>query len=181
MKYLVESVAEMNFNYLYIDESSLSYNKLLKKFVLNDENASVSSAGSAHSGRERSNTLTSALSQNSQERPEPRERVYNEFDPDPNKDSYYNGLAEYVKILINYFFSIMIRNLRESVPKVTGFYFIRSLKNDVRFYLLNEVSKEFSYENFLEEDPEVARTRNFYIDLMKVLKNCDKIVLYDEE
>lgn len=31
------SIAEMNFNYLHIDDQCLSYNQLLKKFVLNEE------------------------------------------------------------------------------------------------------------------------------------------------
>lgn len=77
----------------------------------------------------------------------------------------------------------MVRNLRESIPKTTGFFYINSIKESLRFYLLNELTKEFAYgaENYLEEDPEVANKRNYYLGLMKVLKNCEKIIQYDEE
>ncbi len=90
-------------------------------------------------------------------------------------------MAEYVKILINYFYSLMIRNLRESIPKATGYYFINTLKQSLRFHLMKDITTEFSNENFLEEDPEVANRRNFYLNLMKVLKNCEKMLQYDEE
>jgi len=77
----------------------------------------------------------------------------------------------------------MVRNLRESIPKTTGFFYINSIKESLRFYLLNELTKEFSYGevNYLEEDPEVANKRNYYLSIMKVLKNCEKIIQYDEE
>ncbi len=37
MVYLIDSVADMNYNYLYLDEKSISYNELLAKFVLSDD------------------------------------------------------------------------------------------------------------------------------------------------
>ena len=75
----------------------------------------------------------------------------------------------------------MVRNLREVIPKSTGYFFVNSLKQNTRFFLLNEMQKEFSTENFLQEDPEISKTRNFYLDLMKILKSCEKTLVYDEE
>ncbi len=75
----------------------------------------------------------------------------------------------------------MIRNLREEIPKVTGYYFINSLKQNLRFFLLTELTREMAYEDYLEEDPEVAKRRDYYLNLMKVYKNCEKILQYDEE
>jgi hypothetical protein len=51
MKYIIESIAEMNFKYLYLDEKCLSYHNLLNKFVISNEE----SADCVHS-RDRSNT-----------------------------------------------------------------------------------------------------------------------------
>jgi hypothetical protein len=75
----------------------------------------------------------------------------------------------------------MVRNLREVIPKSTGYFFINSIKQNTRFYLLNEIQKDFATEDFLQEDPEVSKTRNFYLNLMKVLKASEKTLLYDEE
>ncbi len=75
----------------------------------------------------------------------------------------------------------MVRSLREVIPKSTGYFFINSLKQSTRFYLLNEINKDLGTEDFLQEDPEIAKTRNFYLGLMKVLKASEKTMLYDEE
>ena len=82
---------------------------------------------------------------------------------------------------MNHFFLIMVRNLRESIPKITGFFFINTIRNNLRFFILSEITKELTYENYMEEDPEIAKKRNYYINLMKILKNTEKILLYDEE
>ena len=69
----------MNISYLYIDEKSLSYNELLKKFVLNEESV-------APTGRERSNTLASHHPQNSHLHHRPSLTTKDESNP----DHYYN-------------------------------------------------------------------------------------------
>jgi hypothetical protein len=93
---------------------------------------------------------------------------------------YYNGLANYVKILMNHFYSIIVRNLREFIPKTLGQIYIKPFKQNLRFYLLCEINRNID-SNYLEEDPEVARKRNHYINLMKILKNSEKVMLSDEE
>ncbi len=79
MKYLVQSVSEMNFNYLYIDEKSLSYNELLKKFVLSEENGDNNLEHNPL--RERSNT---SAHRNSEKIERPRPESFHD------KDHYYN-------------------------------------------------------------------------------------------
>lgn len=81
MKYLIDSVSEMNFNYLYIDEKSLSYNELLKKFVLTTEE----NVSSPRSGRERSSSVFSS-----------RVNSLNERD----SDNYYNVILLIINIQI---------------------------------------------------------------------------------
>lgn len=90
-------------------------------------------------------------------------------------------MAEYVKQLIDYFYSIIVRNLREYIPKSTGHFYIKSIKENVRFYLLSEMTEDENFEDYLQENPEVSKRRNFYLNLMKVMKNCEKQMLHDEE
>ncbi len=68
----------MNLSYLYIDEKSLSYNELLKKFVLNEESVNPG-------GRERSNTHASHSSHLSH-------RPSTSSKDESNPDHYYNVL-----------------------------------------------------------------------------------------
>ncbi len=72
----------MNFNYLYIDEKSLSYNELLKKFVLSDDEAIPSRT------RERGSTISNSSQNN--ERLE-KMRISNE---ERDRDHYYNVIFQ---------------------------------------------------------------------------------------
>jgi hypothetical protein len=75
----------------------------------------------------------------------------------------------------------MVRNIREYVPKTIGEYYIKAIKENLRFYLLTEINKDMQMEDLMTEDPEVAKKRNYYIELLKILKNSEKIMLCDEE
>jgi hypothetical protein len=71
--------------------------------------------------------------------------------------------------------------LREYVPKAIGQYYIGPVKQSLRFYLLTEINKHIYGDNVLEEDPEVKRRREYYLNLYKILKNSEKVMLADEE
>jgi hypothetical protein len=83
--------------------------------------------------------------------------------------------------LVNHFYFIIVRNLREYVPKSIGEYYVKPVKHYLRFYLLTEINQHIYNENVLEEDPEVKKHREYYINLYKILKNSEKIMLGDEE
>lgn len=76
---------------------------------------------------------------------------------------------------------MMLRNVREYVPKTVGYYLITPFKKELRFYLLKETNNILSDPESMEEDKEVAKKRNYYISLMKILKNSEKALLQDEE
>jgi hypothetical protein len=75
----------------------------------------------------------------------------------------------------------MIRNLREYIPKATGNFFIKSLKTNMNFYLLQYISKTPEMCDDLEEDPDVAQKRTYYIEAQKKLKKITKAVGLDEQ
>jgi dynamin 1-like protein len=76
---------------------------------------------------------------------------------------------------------MILRNVREYVPKTVGFYFINPFKKELRFFLLKETNNILSDPEAMEEDKEVAKKRNYFINLMKILKNSEKALLQDEE
>jgi hypothetical protein len=47
--------------------------------------------------------------------------------------------------------------------------------------MLTEITRELLYEDYLQEDKDVERKRNYYINLMKILKSCEKLMQYDDE
>ena len=83
------------------------------------------------------------------------------------------------KALVDFIYAEIIRDLREYIPKSTRNFFIKSLKSNMRFYLLQYISKNPEFCQELEEDQEVAQKRTYYIDAQKKLKKINKIVEYD--
>jgi hypothetical protein len=89
MRYIIESVSEMNFNYLYLDEKCLSYNQLLEKFVISNdqfpqgahgkERNNISSNTNTLANNKRHENFNASTSANSYTHPTLQ-----------NADSYYN-------------------------------------------------------------------------------------------
>lgn len=74
----------------------------------------------------------------------------------------------------------MVRNLREYVPKSISYNYIRSLKQQMKFYLLKEVNGAEESHEFLAEDPEIAKRREFYSNLYNTMRAAEKVMLADE-
>ena len=168
-KKLQNDIAEMNFVYIYVDENSDQYkaliqNSLLKKgFTNNNQN----------NFNNNPNNPNNNLNDNF---PFKENKDISFFKANKDKDSYYNGLSEYVKTIVDFIYAEMIRNLREYIPKSTRNFFIKSLKSNMRFYLLQYLSKNPEFSQELEEDQEVAQKRKYYIEAQKKLKRINKLI-----
>ena len=171
-KKLQNDIAEMNFVYIYVDENSDKYkaliqNSLLKKgFTNNNQNNFNNNQNNPNN---QNNNLNESF-------PFKENKDISFFKANKDKDSYYNGLSEYVKNIVDFIYAEMIRNLREYIPKSTRNFFIKSLKSNMRFYLLQYISKNPEFCQELEEDQEVAQKRKYYIEAQKKLKRIHKLI-----
>ena len=166
-KKLFNDLAEMNFTYLYVDELSKEYKTLIQDSLLK-QGLQV-------------NTTSDPNSQNYVFSKDTKDISFFKATKDKDKDNYYQGLANYVKSLVDFIYSEMIRNLREYIPKATGNFFIKSLKTNMNFYLLQYISKNPEMCDDLEEDQDVAQKRTYYIEAQKKLKKINKAVGLDEQ
>ena len=156
----------MNFTYLYVDELSKEYKTLIQDSLLKK-------------GLQVQTTSNDANNTNYLFNKDSKDISF--FKSNKDKDSYYQGLANYVKSLVDFIYSEMIRNLREYIPKAAGNFFIKSLKTNMNFYLLQYISKNPEMCDDLEEDQDVAQKRAYYIDAQKRLKKINKAVGVDEQ
>ena len=166
-KKLFNDLAEMNFTYLYVDELSKEYKTLIQDSLLK-KGLQIQTTSDGNNTNYLFNKDTKDLS-------------FFKANKDKDKDSYYQGLANYVKSLVDFIYSEMIRNLREYIPKAAGNFFIKSLKTNMNFYLLQYISKNPEMCDDLEEDQDVAQKRAYYIDAQKKLKKINKAVGVDEQ
>ena len=166
-KGLFNDLAEMNFTYLYVDELSKEYKTLIQDSLLKK---SFQNQGMNGPNNQNNNNFT--FKEN---------KDISFFKSNKDKDSYYQGLANYVKSLVDFIYSEMIRSLREYIPKATGNFFIKSLKSNMNFYLLQYLSKNPEICQDLEEDQDVAQKRVYYIDAQKKLKKINKAISLDDQ
>ena len=171
-KKLFNDLAEMNFTYLYVDELSKEYKALIQDSLLKKgfHNQSNSLDNNVPSNQNNNNSF-----------PFKENKNISFFKSAKDKDTYYQGLANYVKTLVDFIYSEMIRSLREYIPKATGNNFIKSLRNNMNFYLLQYISKNPEICQDLEEDQDVAQKRVYYIDAQKKLKKINKTIGLDDQ
>ena len=165
-KELTTQLAEMNFTYLYIDELSEKYKSLIQNNLLN-----------------RSMTTNSNPNQldNTNNFPFKDNKDISFFKSVKERDSYYQSLADYVKSIVDFIFTEIIRSLREYIPKSTGNFFIKSLKRNMRLYFLQFISKNAEFSQEFEEDQEVAQKRKYYVESQKKLKKINKDIAMDDQ
>lgn len=85
-----------------------------------------------------------------------------------------------MKKIVDYYYKLVIRNLRESVPKSMAYYFILNLKN-IRSHILFQIAQTQDLESYLNEDPMVVSKRKYHYDILKILEKSEKLMTSDEE
>ena len=126
-KKLQIDIAEMNFSYIYIDENSPKYKALMKK---NPLKKGVNN-----------NNQNNNLSDNF---PFKENKDISFFKSNKEKDSYYYGLSEYVKNIIDLIYEEIINNLREYIPKSTISFFIKVKYENLSFTIFIKESRIMS-------------------------------------
>mgnify|MGYP002523839684 CR=1 FL=1 len=169
-KELSTNLAEMNFSYLYVDELNETYKSLLQKSLM--QKSIATNQNNMNNPNQLDNSNNFQFKDN---------KDISFFKSAKDKDSYYQGLADYVKALVDYIYSEIIRSLREYIPKSTGNCFIKSLKTNMKFYLLQFISQNVQFSQEFEEDQEVAQKRKYYVESQKKLKKINKDINADDQ
>ena len=89
-------------------------------------------------------------------------------------------MSEYIKHVVDHYYGLTIRNLRESVPKSVAFNFIHKLRS-IRGHVLIEIGQCQDLESFLDEDPMIVSKRKYHHDILKILEKSEKIMSTDDE
>ena len=165
---LQNDISEMNFTYFYIDELSNDYQRLIQYNLLKEQNNNPNNNNNNNNNQKN-------------EMPFKKTSEISFFKSAKDQNSYYKSLAEYVKSLDDYIYFQIIRNLREYIPKATGYFFVKSLKSNMRFYLLQYISKNQEFSENLEEDQDMANKREYYSESLKKLRKISKNISYDDQ
>ena len=166
-KYIIDSVVEMEINYLftndreYLDNFTSFLPKQQQKQLQNKDNA-------PNKDKDKDN-----------KDPKNQENV-NEIKLQPPVDAHKLFIKE-IRNRIEAYFKLTVRNLRDMIPKIIGNYLIKEIEENMQLKLYNKLYNAREMTDLLNEPESVAERRKELNDMIKVMKNAQKIIRRDPD
>ena len=89
-----------------------------------------------------------------------------------------NRMLEYeLRTKVDIYFNIVVRNLRDSIPKLLGHFFLQKINEGLEFNMLNRLSRLDYCIDTLEENSDVADERNKLKKQYSVLTKAENLLL----
>ena len=82
---------------------------------------------------------------------------------------------------IDSYFNLVIRNVRDRVPKTIGHFLVKKCQDKIQYHLYNEINKNAKMAEVLGEHPAITEERNSLKRSLEVLKHATKVLQRDPE
>ena len=86
------------------------------------------------------------------------------------------GKTKTMKDRINAYFQLVVRNLRESIPKIIGKYLVKEIEDNMQNELYKLVYNLNNTENILIENESIIERRKKLNHMIDIMKNAQKII-----
>ena len=104
----------------------------------------------------------------------------NDNKPQPPIDAK-NIFINEIRNRIEAYFKLIVRNLRDSIPKIMGNYLVKEIEENMQLKLYNKLYNAREMTDLLSEPESVAERRKELNDMIKVMKNAQKILRRDPD
>ena len=104
----------------------------------------------------------------------------NEIKPQPPIDAKSIFIKE-IRNRIEAYFKLIVRNLRDSVPKIIGNFLVKEIQENMQLKLYNKLYEAREMTDLLSEPESVAERRKELNDMIKVMRNAQKIIRRDPD
>ncbi len=162
-KYLIDSVVDMEINYLFTND--YEYLNNFTTFIPKSQRQANNNTGN-------NNNTGGAQGQNMNNN--------NEIRPQPPIDAK-NIFIKEIRNRIEAYFKLIVRNLRDSIPKIMGNYLIKEIEENMQLKLYNKLYEARDITDLLSEPESVAERRKELNDMIKVMRNAQKIIRRDPD
>ena len=150
-KYLLDSIVDMEINYLFTND----YDYL--------------------------NNFTTFIPKSNQiQNKDINNNINNEIKPEIKIEPKTVFINE-IRNRIEAYFKLIVRNLRDSVPKIIGKYLVKELEENMQIKLYNKLYNAKEMTDLLNEPESIAERRKELNDMIKVMKNAQKIIRRDPD
>ena len=152
-KYLIDSIVDMEINYLFTND----YDYLNNFTTFIPKQTRQSQGGNDGKGNNP-----------------------NEIKPQPPMDAKNIFITE-IRNRIEAYFKLIVRNLRDSIPKVMGNFLVKEIQENMQLKLYNKLYNAREMTDLLSEPEHIAERRKELNDMIKVMKNAQKIIRRDPD
>ena len=152
-KYLVDSVVDMEINYLFTND--YEYLNNFTTFIPKNQN------------------------QNNQQQQNQKNNMNNNINPEPNDAK--NIFIKEIRNRIEAYFKLIVRNLRDSIPKIIGNNLVKEIEDNMQIELYNQLYKSNEMVALLSEPEHIAERRRDLTELIRVMRNAQKVIRRDPD
>jgi len=166
-KYLIDSVVDMEINYLFTNDYDY-----LNNFTTFIPKQSRTVQGGNQGQNDGNNKQQGNMNNNN--------NMNNEIKPQPPIDAKTIFIKE-IRNRIEAYFKLIVRNLRDSIPKIMGNYLVKEIEENMQLKLYNKLYNAREMTDLLSEPESVAERRKELNDMIKVMRNAQKILRRDPD
>ena len=160
-KYLIDSIVEMEINYLFTND--YDYLNNFTTFIPKQTQQSLNASSSG-------NDINKNKDGN----------INNEIRPQQPFDAKTIFIKE-IRNRIEAYFKLIVRNLRDSIPKIMGNFLVKEIQENMQLKLYNKLYNAREMTDLLSEPESVAERRKELNDMIKVMRNAQKIIRRDPD
>lgn len=92
-----------------------------------------------------------------------------------------NAFVNQLRQRIDEYFALVLRNVKDSIPKAIGFFLVRKSQDKLQMELYNQVNSNKSLQNVLGEPASITEKREFLQSRLTLLRNSMKVLQRDPE
>lgn len=182
-KYIIDNIVDMNINYLFTNDPE----------YLGNYTAFV--PGKKKQQQQQNNFNNNNNNFNNNNNNQNNNNFNNNNPNDPNNQNNYNqrpqggmGLFEKgtsfiqeIRDRIEAYFKLIVRQLRDAIPKIIGNNLVKEIEDNMQIKLYNDLNESKDMTEALNEPESIAIRRKELVEMIKVMKNAQKIIRRDPD
>ena len=155
-KYLVDSVVDMEINYLFTNDYDYlnNFTTFIPKAKQQNQDGNM--------GSQNQNDNKGGNNINNMDNDEINHQKYDA------KNIFINEIRNRIEA----YFKLIVRNLRDSIPKIIGNFLIKEIEENMQLKLYNKLYDAREMTDLLSEPESVAERRKELNDMIKVMRNA---------